>query len=268
MEENRIENIQNTPVEQTVPITSNMSVTQNMSATPVAENKSNNKKTIISIMFAVTIMLITIGVVLIFLSPNENKQQEKKPEEILASLGITDYFKYILTTDYEKGTNLLDINNEEQMFMYYYYNKNTKIYKIDFQDPTFEGNLFLTYAKYDDYMEYHEKVFGEKSKHEMSIYDVSLEKIKSVGNDVYQVIETLPIQCRYAENTDNCYLKLTKDIEDKGDVILSNIEREGNIITGTATYNSKTEHFEFAFEEVNDEMIIKALKIIDNLGNN
>lgn len=250
------ENIQNSSVEQTEPTMPNTSVT------PVAENKSNNKKTIISIIFGVAIVLIIVGIILVILY----KSQEKKAEELLTSLGITDYFKYVLTTDYEKDTNLLDINNEKQMFMYYYYNRNTKIYKIDYQDPTFEGNLFLTYAKYDDYMEYHEKVFGEKSKHEMSIYDVSLEKIKSIGDDVYHVIETFPIQCQYAENTDNCYIKLTKDIVDKGDVMLSDVERNGNVITGSVTYNSKTEYFEFVYEKNNNkDYIIKTLKIVDSI---
>lgn len=255
MEEKEIENIQNKPVEQTEPTMPNTTVT------PVEENKTNNKKSIISIIFGVATMLIIVGIILVLLYKN----QEKKTEELLTSLGITDYFKYVLTTDYKKDVNLLDINNEEQMFMYYYYNKNTKIYKIDFQDPTFEGNLFLTYAKYDDYMKYHEKVFGVKSKHEMSIYDISIEELESLGKDVYHVKESVPIQCQYEKNTNNCYIKLTKDIDNKDEVELSNLKLEDNIITGTVTFKSKTEDFEFIFEEIEGNKIIKTLKIVDNI---
>lgn len=248
------ENIQNSSVEQTEPTMPNTSVT------PDEKNKTNNKKSIIYIIFCVATMLIIVGIILVLY-----KSQEKKAEELLTSLGITDYFKYVLTTDYEKDTNLLDINNEEQMFMYYYYNRNTKIYRIDFQDPTFEGNLFLTYAKYDDYMEYHEKVFGEKSKHKMGLYDLNIDKLKLVEDDLYLLDYSSPYQCQEAKNTKNCYMKLTKDTNIKGKVELSNVDIKGNTIVGTATYNSKTENFEFKFEKNNKDYIIKSLKIIDTI---
>lgn len=249
------ENIQNSSVEQTEHTMPNTSVT------PVAENKSNNQKTIISIIFGVATILIIIGIILVILY----KSQEKKAEELLTSLGITDYFKYVFTTDYEKDTNLLDINNEEQMFMYYYYNRNTKIYRINFQDPTFEGNLFLTYAKYDDYMEYHEKVFGEKSKHEMGLYDLNIDKLKLVEDDLYLLGSSAPYQCQEAKSTKNCYMKLTKDTNIKGKVELTNVDIKGNTIVGTASYNSKNENFEFIFEKNNKDYIIKSLKIIDTI---
>ena len=220
------------------------------------ENKTKNKFLIPLVIVGIAILLIIFA---ILLSSTTNKAKD-----ILDDLGIDDYFKYVLTTDYKKDTNLLDINNEEQMFMYYYYNKNTKIYKIDFQDPTFEGKLFLTYAKYNDYMKYHEKVFGVKSKHQMSIYDISIKKLKSHGKDLYSPKETAPIQCQYAENTDNCYIKLTKDIDNKEEPKISSIKLKDNKITGTVTFNSKTENFEFIFEEKNDDKIIKTLKIVDN----
>ena len=221
------------------------------------ENKQKNKNMIPLIIASIAIILIIIAIIMILFSSKENKTKE-----ILSSLGIDDYFKYVLTTDYKKDVNLLDINNEEQMFMYYYYNKNTKIYKIDFQDPTFEGNLFLTYAKYNDYMKYHEQVFGVKSKHEMSKYDISIEELESLGKDVYHVKKSVPIQCQYEKNTNNCYIKLTKDIDNKDEVELSNLKLEDNIITGTVTFKSKTENFEFKFENVSGKNIIKELKIV------
>lgn len=224
------------------------------------ENKTKTKNLIPFILVGIAIVLITIAIIILILSSKENKTKE-----MLSSLGIDDYFKYVLTTDYKKNVNLLDINNEEQMFMYYYYNKNTKIYKIDFQDPTFEGNLFLTYAKYNDYMKYHEQVFGVKSKHEMSIYDISIEELESLGKDVYHVKKSVPIQCQYEKNTNNCYIKLTKDIDNKDEVELSNLKLEDNIITGTVTFKSKTEDFEFIFEEIEGNKIIKTLKIVDNI---
>lgn len=113
-------------------------------------------------------------------------------------------------------------------------------------------------------MKYHEKVFGEKSKHEMSLFDIDIPELISVGNDVYNTI-IVPIQCQYAENTSNCYIKLTKDIDNKGQVELSDLSLENNVITGVVSFNSKTEYFEFVFEEVNDEKIIKTLKIIDSI---
>ena len=113
-------------------------------------------------------------------------------------------------------------------------------------------------------MKYHEKVFGVKSKHQMSMYDISVEKLKSLGNDIYNTKGTIPIQCQYAENTDNCYIKLTKDIDNKGVVKLSDLNLEDNVITGVVKFNSKKEHFEFIFEEKNDDKIIKTLKIVDN----
>ena len=151
--------------------------------------------------------------------------------------------------------------------MYYYYNKNTKIYKIDFRDPTYEGKLFLTYAKYNDYMKYHEQVFGVKSKHKMSIYDLSIEKLESIGNDVYYTVGLAPIQCQYDKNTNNCYIKLTKDIDNKGEVELTNLKLKDNVVTGTVSFKSKTENFKFTFKKVNDKNIIKELRIVDSLEN-
>ena len=185
--------------------------------------KAENKKTKLKIIIVCIALLIIISVVVMILMINS---YNKKTYEIINKLGIDDYFKYVFTTEYQKNTNLIDINNEEHMFMYYYYNKNTKIYKIDFKDPTFEGNLFLTYAKYDDYINYHEKVFAEKSKHEMSVYDIDIPKLKHVGNDVYNVENQGPIQCSMAENTKNCYMKLTKDTGITGNVELTDVSRK------------------------------------------
>ena len=221
--------------------------------------KKKNKNLIPYILASMAMLLIITAIIILIIS-----SIEKKPREILSNLGIDDYFKYVLTTDYEKNVNLLDINNEEQMFMYYYYNKNTKIYKIDFNDPTFEGNLFLTYAKYNDYMKYHEQVFGVKSKHEMSMYDIDILELKKVGNEVYNP-NVVPIQCQYAENTDNCYIKQTKDIDNKGEIELSKLKLKDNVVTGIASFKGKTENFKFTFETVNDKNIIKELKIVDNL---
>lgn len=226
------------------------------------EKQQKNKNTKLIIIIICIIMLIVIAVVVTILIINS---YNKKTNEIIKNLGIDDYFKYVFTTEYKKDTNLIDINNEEQMFMYYYYNKNTKIYKIDFKDPTFEGNLFLTYAKYDDYMNYHKKVFAEKSKHEMSMYDIDVPQLKHVGNDVYNVENQGPIQCSMAENTNNCYIKLTKDTGITGNVTISELDRKDNVITGKASFNSKSEYFEFTYEEKDDNYIIKSLKVVDKI---
>ena len=242
---------------------SNISAMQNVSATEkttVSKKKTASKKIILLIVFVAVVLLIIGGVVYLL------SERENKTKEMLSNLGIDDYFKYVLTTDYKKDINLLDINNEEQMFMYYYYNKNTKIYKIDFQDPTYKGTLFLTYAKYDEYMKYHEKVFGVQSKHQMSIYDIDIPGLNSVGNDVYNP-ENVPIQCQYADNTNNCYIKLTKDIDNKGEVELRNLKLKDNVVTGTVSFKSKTENFKFIFKKVNDKNIIKELRIVDSLEN-
>ena len=263
MEDNKIDNIQNTPIVQNVPVEQSTPIVQNV---PVEQNKpiiktdAKKKKTILFILVGILVLLMIIFVIIgLFILPKKNAKI------ILSDLGIDDYFKYVLTTDYKKDTNLLDINNEKQMFMYYYYNKNTKIYKIDFQDPTYEGNLFLTYAKYNDYMKYHEEVFGVKSKHEMSLYDIDIVDLKEVGNDVYHVVNAGPIQCQYSENTNNCYIKLTKDIKTSGEPEISDINIKDNVITGVVKFNSKTEYFEFTFEEKNNKKIIKTLKIIDSI---
>ncbi len=223
------------------------------------KNKSNNK--IIFIVAGIVLFLIIVIVTIIILI----NSYKKKTSEIINVLGIDDYFKYVFTNDYEKNTNLLDIDKEEQMFMYYFYNKNTKIYKIDFRDPTFEGTLYLTYAKYNDYLDYHKKVFGVESKHEMTLYDIDLPGLISLGNDVYNPDNTVPIQCQYAENTNNCYMKLTKDTGITGNVTISELDRKDNVITGKASFNSKSEYFEFVYEEKDDNYIIKSLKVVDKI---
>ena len=223
-------------------------------------NKKSNKK--IFIILCSIIAFIVLAIVTIIIMFNLNK---KKAYDTIVNLGIDDYFKYVFTKDYEKNTNLLDINNEEQVYMYYYYNKNTKKYRIDFKDPTFEGDLYLTYAKWDEYMDYHKKVFGVESKHEMGKYDLNIDKIKLVEGDLYQRDSASPYQCSEAKNTKNCYMKLTKDTNIKGNVELTNVDIKGNTIVGTVSYDSKTENFEFTFEKNKKDYIIKTIKIVDNI---
>lgn len=221
--------------------------------------KKDEKNTkLIIIIASIAAVIVIVAIVIFVITSNK-----KKTEHIITSLGIDDYFKHVLTNDYEKNVNLLDVSKEDDIKMYYYYNKNTKIFKIDFQDPTFEGTLFHTYAKYNDYLKWHEKTFGVKSNHEMSMFDIDLQEVKHIGNDVYHYLGLAPIQCQYAENTDNCYLKLTKDLDNKGDVTVTNLKRKNNVITGTATFKSKTENFEFVYEEKDENYIIKTLKIVD-----
>lgn len=224
------------------------------------EKKTKTKNLIPFILVGIAIVLITIAIIILILSSKENKTKE-----IVSNLGIDDYFKYVFSKDYEKNTNLLDVNNEEQVYMYYYYNKNTKKYRINFEDPTFEGDLYLTYAKWDEYMDYHKKVFGVESNHEMGMYDLNIDKLKLVEDDLYLLDSSQPYQCKEAKNTKNCYMKLTKDTNIKGKVELTNVDIKGNTIVGTVSYNSKTENFEFIFEKNNKDYIIKSLKIIDTL---
>lgn len=128
-----------------------------------------------------------------------------------------------------------------------------------------EENLFLTYAKYDEYFDYHKKVFGTESKHKMSLYDIDIPGLTSIGKDLYTPENTVPIQCQYAENTKNCYMKLTKDTGVTGNVTISELDRKDNIITGKASFNSKSEYFEFVYEEKDDNYNIKSLKVIDKI---
>ena len=235
---------------------------QNLS-TPIDNSDSkekSNKKPFIIIGTILTLIVITIATIILMFNLNK-----KKAYETVVNLGIDDYFKYVFSNEYEKNTNLLDINNEEQVYMYYYYNKNTKKYRIDFEDPTFEGNLYLTYAKWDEYMDYHKKVFGVDSNHKMGMYDLNIDKIKLVEDDLYLLDSSSPYQCKEAENTKNCYMKLTKDTNIKGNVELTNVDIKGNTIVGTVSYDSKTENFEFTFEKNKKDYIIKTLKIVDSI---
>ena len=161
----------------TTPIDNN---NQNINNSDNNTKEKSNKK--IFIIFGTILAFVVIIIVAIILMFNLNK---KKAYETVVNLGIDDYFKYVFSKEYEKDTNLLDINNEEQVYMYYYYNKNTKKYRINFEDPTFEGNLYLTYAKWDEYMDYHKKVFGVDSNHKMGMYDLNIDKIKLVEDDLY-----------------------------------------------------------------------------------
>lgn len=224
------------------------------------QKEKSNKKIFVIIGTILAFIVIIVATVIIMLNSNKNKAQD-----IIVNLGIDDYFKYVFSKDYEKNTNLLDINNEEQVYMYYYYNKNTKKYRINFQDPTFEGTLYLTYAKWDEYMDYHKKVFGEESKHEMGMFDLNIDKIKLVEDDLYLLDKSQPYQCSDAKNTKNCYMKLTKDTNIKGNVELTNVDMKDNTIVGTVSFESKTENFEFTFEKNDKDYIIKSLKIIDTL---
>lgn len=223
------------------------------------KNKKSNKIIFIIIGFIFALIIVIVTSILLI---NFNKKQAY---DIVVNLGIDDYFKYVFSKEYEKNENLLDINNEEHVYMYYYYNKNTKKYRINFEDPTFEGNLYLTYAKWDEYMDYHKKVFGVESKHEMGKYDLNIDKIKLVEDDLYLLDSSSPYQCKEAKNTKNCYMKLTKDTNIKGNVELTNVDIKGNTIVGTVTYNSKTENFELTTEKNNKDYIIKTLKIVDSI---
>ena len=241
----------------TTPIDNN---NQNINNSDNNTKEKSNKK--IFIIFGTILAFVVIIIVAIILMFNLNK---KKAYETVVNLGIDDYFKYVFSKEYEKNTNLLDINNEEQVYMYYYYNKNTKKYRINFEDPTFEGNLYLTYAKWDEYMDYHKKVFGVDSNHKMGMYDLNIDKIKLVEDDLYLLDSSSPYQCKEAENTKNCYMKLTKDTNIKGNVELTNVDIKGNTIVGTVSYDSKTENFEFTFEKNKKDYIIKTLKIVDSI---
>ena len=223
-------------------------------------NTKSNKKLFIIIGSIVALIIIIVVTIIVVINLNK-----KKAHEAIVNLGIDDYFKYVFSKEYEKNTNLLDINNEENVFMYYYYNKNTPKYRIDFEDPTFEGTLYLTYAKWDEYMDYHKKVFGVESKHEMNWFDLNIDAIKLVEENHYQLDLCSPYQCVEAENTKNCYMKLTKDTNIKGNVELTNVDIKGNTIVGTVSFNSKTENFEFTFEKNNKDYIIKTLKIVDTI---
>ena len=231
---------------------------QNMNNVDNNTNNKSNKKLFIIIGSIVAIIIIIVITIIILINLNK-----KKAYETVVNLGIDDYFKYVFSKDYEKNTNLLDINNEEQVYMYYYYNKNTPKYRINFEDPTFEGNLYLTYAKWNEYMDYHKKVFGVESKHEMGIYDLNIDAIKLVESDLYKLDHSSPYQCKNAKSTNNCYMKLTKDTNIKGNVELTNVDIKGNTIVGTVSFNSKTENFEFTFEKNNKDYIIKTLKVVD-----
>ena len=62
------------------------------------ENKTKNKFLIPLVIVGIAILLIIFA---ILLSSTTNKAKD-----ILDDLGIDDYFKYVLTTDYKKDTNL------------------------------------------------------------------------------------------------------------------------------------------------------------------
>ena len=99
----------------------------------------------------------------------------------------------------------------------------------------------------------------------MSLYDIDLPGLIPLGNDVYNPDNTVPIQCQYAENTNNCYIKLTKDTGITGNVTISELKRKDNVITGRAEFNSKSEYFEFTYEEKDKNYIIKTLKLVDSI---
>lgn len=254
--ENNNQNINSNQITNNIIENNNENINNNINNN---QNKKSNKIIfiIIGLIFALIIIVVT-SILLI----NLNK---KKAYDTVVNLGIDDYFKYVFSKEYEKNVNLLDLNNEEHVYMYYYYNKNTKKYKINFEDPTFEGNLYLTYAKWDEYMDYHKKVFGVESKHEMGMYDLNIDRIKLVEDDLYLLDSSSPYQCKEAKNTKNCYMKLTKDTNIKGTVELTNVDVKGNTIVGTVAYDSKTENFELTFEKNNKDYIIKTLKIVDSI---
>ncbi len=217
-------------------------------------NESSNKfNKILIVVFSNLAILLFVVAIVIVLYNNETKK-------IITNLGIDDYFKYILTTEQEKNVNLLDISNDEQMKMYYYYNKNTKNYRINFKDPTYEDVLYLTYGKYDEYIDYYKKVFGTEIKIELTSYDIHIEKLKNIERDLYENL-TSPVNCIKAETVENCYIKLTKDTNINGDVEITDLKRNDNIITGIATFNNNNCDFTFKYEKKNKNCIIKSLEI-------
>jgi flagellar basal body-associated protein FliL len=76
------------------------------------KDKKNN--TILIVIIASIVAIIAIVAIVIFVITSN----KKKTEHIITSLGIDDYFKHVLTNEYEKNVNLLDVSKEDFLYLF------------------------------------------------------------------------------------------------------------------------------------------------------
>lgn len=238
------------------------------------EKKKNIKKVIALTLIIIGILITIIGLYIQLANKEKIQNQENKkdtPEEILTKLSIDKYLKLALNSNIETNKNILDVNSDQDMMLYFYSSNAIKHYRIHFMDYVDGKPLKFVYARYDEYQKEHQKVFGIKPNLILEGNDLKMTDVVQVSGDDYKVNSGNVGPCDEKTNPTECYIMLTKYSENTNTIKFDNLSMKNNIINGNAIVNLKDNitlnaTFEFEYKKDNGNYIIKSL-IIKSINN-
>lgn len=124
----------------------------------------------------------------------------------------------------------------------------------------------FVYARYDEYINEHQKVFDVKPSLVIDDTDLKITDIVQVEGDDYRVNSGDVAPCDESNPT-TCYIMLSKYFDNTNNIEFSNLIMENNIISGLAGVNLTDDNvsldatFEFEYEKSDDNYIARSLKI-------
>ncbi len=239
-------------------------------------NKKKNINILAICLIIIGAVIVAFGLITNFINKNKTPNTESKKdtaESILSKLSIDKYLSLALTSYIDLDTNILDINSDQNMMLYFYSNSDIKHYKIEISSDLGDKIKFV-YVRYDDYINQHKKLFGVEPTLTIETTDVSFSNLVHVSKDDYKVDSSNLTTCD--ENKPNeCYIMLNEYIDNSNSLEFSNLTMKNNIINGNIKLRKKGDMFldatfEFVYEKNGDNYIIKSLKInsISSLLNN
>lgn len=228
-------------------------------------NRNNKFLKILTIFLIVTgIVIIGFGVYIQFIGyDGDNTIKEDTPEQVLDKLSIGNYFKYILNEEIELNKNLLNISSDDNMMKYVYSSDKIKHYRISFPSGTEEGDITFVYIKYNEYVDFHNKFFDINPKIEIEDRDVELAELTHISEENYELGPGEVARCN-KDNPNDCYIFLTRVIENKNNITFSDLAKKNGIINGNVRLQSEDGNildaeFTLNFENKNYNYIIKSL---------
>lgn len=241
--------------------------------------RKNNKKIILTIIMLIGILLLIFGFVINFNNkeskepnnPDDARAEEKLANSILTELNINDYLRFVFSPNVVINENILDINSNQYMLLYFYADKNLTKYKL----KTFDLGVTYAFVKYSEYVNEHKKVFGEEPVLDMHPdFDKAASLTFGIPNlpenidGDYQISSDETMFCDVDESSD-CFVVLIQDHVNSNSIEFSNLSIKDNAISGSVRMNSNTDDskiyldgtFEFEYGKNKNNYIAKSLKI-------
>lgn len=227
------------------------------------EEKKDNKKLIAIILIIIGFLTVLFGITHQFTAESENKKKKDPIKTILTDLSIDNYLKLALNSNTETNINILDINSDENMMLYFFSNKDLKHYKLKFMSGLNEDMVTFVYARYDQYIKKHQEVFGKEPLLAIDDRDLSIADIIQVEGDDYRMNSGSIGKCDQNKPTE-CYILLTKYYENKNTVKFSELTMNDNIINGSVSIvgeETVNATFEFKYKSNSNTKVIESLMI-------